>query len=44
MIVVLTIKSDMDLSHDKWGMVGLSLVKCWVFVGYRGEACELCLV
>jgi hypothetical protein len=27
-------------------MVGLGLVKCWVWIvlGYRGETCELCLV
>jgi hypothetical protein len=32
MIVVLTVKSVMDLSHDWWGMVGLGLVKCWVWL------------
>jgi hypothetical protein len=46
MIVVLTVMSGMDRSHDLWGMVGLSLVECWVLVDfdYRGETCELYLV
>jgi hypothetical protein len=46
MIVILTVMSDMDLSHDYWGLVGLGLVECWVWtvLGYRGETCELCLV
>jgi hypothetical protein len=32
MIVVLTVMSDMDISHDLWGMVGLGLVECWVWL------------
>jgi hypothetical protein len=32
MIAVLMVMSDMDLSHDWWGMVGLGLVKCWVWM------------
>jgi hypothetical protein len=46
MIAVLTVMSNMDFSHDQWDILGLGLVKCWVWIvlGYRGVTCELCLV
>jgi hypothetical protein len=32
MIAMLTVMSDIDLSHDYWGTADLGLVKCWVWM------------